>query len=164
MKIPFVIYADFESFLKPIQTCDNNNTHPFTYNVQKHEAYSFGYYIKCSFDDNLSKYKTYSGSNCAQVFMKRLNEDLKVICRKNSFQTIPKKLSSTDSNKVANAKTCYICETDWNEEKVLGFDWQTGNFGGVAHEVCEKKIRVPHHIPVFFIIWVATMRISLCMH
>lgn len=149
MRIPFVIYADFEAFLKPIQTCANDPSKSYTSNVQKHEPYSFGYYIKCAYDDSLSKYESYSGPNCAQEFMKRLHDDLKIICRKNHFQKTPKPLSTIDTDKVATSKTCHICETDLHGEKVLDFDWQTGDFRGVTHEVCEKKFCAPRHIPVF---------------
>ncbi|XP_069365284.1 uncharacterized protein [Maniola hyperantus] len=65
LRVPFVIYADFEAFLNPINSCSNDPSKPFTENIQKHEVYSFGYYIKCSYDDSLSKYETYSGPDCS---------------------------------------------------------------------------------------------------
>lgn len=84
-KVPFVIYADFEAFLKPIDHASNDPNTSSTTNVQKHEVYSFGYYVKCAYDDKLSKYVTYSGANCADVFFEKLQEDLKIICKKTSF-------------------------------------------------------------------------------
>lgn len=149
LKIPFVIYADFEAFLNPIKSCSNDPSKSYTRNTHEHKPYSFGYYIKCSYDDTLSKYETYSGENCAQVFMNRLHDDLKKICRKNSFQICPKPLSASDENKVLTATICYICESNLNCENTLDYDWQTGDFRGVAHELCVKKFRPPHYIPVF---------------
>lgn len=39
--VPFVIYSDFESVLKPIQDDDRRET--------KHEPLSVGYYFKCRY-------------------------------------------------------------------------------------------------------------------
>lgn len=149
LKVPFVVYADFEAFLNPIERCSNDPSKSYTNNVHKHEVYSFGYYIKCSFDDSLSKYETYSGPNCSQVFMNRLYDNLKIICRKNSFQKCPSPLSPEDKIKINNSVTCHICETDLNDEKVLDFSWHTGGFRGVAHEVCVTKFQTPRYVPVF---------------
>ena len=49
-KVPFLVYADFESFIKPLDTCDLNPEDSYTKQYQKHEPPSFCYYIKC-FDD-----------------------------------------------------------------------------------------------------------------
>ncbi|XP_069364145.1 uncharacterized protein [Maniola hyperantus] len=148
LRVPFVIYADFEAFLNPINSCSNDPSKPFTENIQKHEVYSFGYYIKCSYDDSLSKYETYSGPDCSKVFMERLCEDIKLICRKNSFQKRPNPLTKDDEINIANSNNCHICESSLNGESVLDFDWHTGNLRGVAHESCAEKYRAPRHIPV----------------
>lgn len=150
LKIPFVIYADFEAFLNPIKSCFNNPSNPYTSNIHEHEPYSFGYYIKCSYDDALSKYETYSGKNCAKEFMNRLHTDLKMICRKNSFQVCPKPLTANEENQILNTTICHICESNLDNENTIDYDWQTGCFRGVAHEVCAKKFRSPCYIPVFF--------------
>ena len=46
-KVPFIIYADFESCIKSIHTCDLNPENSYTKQYQKHEPISFYYYIKC---------------------------------------------------------------------------------------------------------------------
>ena len=47
MQAPFVVYADFESFIKPIDACQPNPKHSYTMQYQKHMPSSFCYYIKC---------------------------------------------------------------------------------------------------------------------
>ena len=47
MRVPFVIYADFESFIKPIDTCQPDSSGSYTKQYQKHIPSSFCYYIKC---------------------------------------------------------------------------------------------------------------------
>ena len=56
MRVPFVMYANFESFIKPINTCSPNEKQSFTKKYQKHIPSSFCYYIKC-FDETLYKGK-----------------------------------------------------------------------------------------------------------
>ena len=51
-KVPFTVYADFECFIKPIQSCDPDDKESYTKQYQKHEPSSFCYYIKC-FDDEV---------------------------------------------------------------------------------------------------------------
>ena len=52
MKVPYVIYADFECLLRSVE---DEASRIF----QEHEAYSIGYYLKCSFDDSRSGYHSY---------------------------------------------------------------------------------------------------------
>ena len=78
-KVPFVIYADFESCIKSIDTCDPNPENSYTKQYQKHEPISFYYYIKC-FDSEVSlpiKERSYTGKNVERVFLKYLEEDIK---------------------------------------------------------------------------------------
>ena len=79
-RVPFIVYADFECFIKPIQTCEPNPESSYTKQYQKHEPTSFCYYIKC-FDDKVYEPKkiNYTGKNAAQKFMKMLEEDIKII-------------------------------------------------------------------------------------
>ena len=51
-KVPFIIYADFEYSIEPIQTCDLNPESSYTKQYQKHKPISFFYYIKC-FNDKV---------------------------------------------------------------------------------------------------------------
>ena len=44
--IPFVVYADFECFTKPMSTCSPNPEDSYTYNYQKREPSGFCLYIK----------------------------------------------------------------------------------------------------------------------
>jgi len=58
-KVPFVVYADFESLLKKVhqpQTLEQ----PKGASVE-HEPFSCAFYVQCSFDSNQSEFKTYRG-------------------------------------------------------------------------------------------------------
>ena len=77
-KVPFVIYADTESLIKPIQCCEPNPQNSYTKKYQKHEPISFSYYIKC-FDDNVFKTepRSYTGKDAMQKFVEWLETMLK---------------------------------------------------------------------------------------
>ena len=68
-KVPFLVYADFESFIKPLDTCELNSEGSYTKQYQKHEPSSFCYYIKC-FDNEVYEPKlvSYTGEDAAQKF------------------------------------------------------------------------------------------------
>ena len=46
LPIPFVVYADFECFTKPMNTCSPNPKDSYNYNYQKHEPSGFCFYVK----------------------------------------------------------------------------------------------------------------------
>ena len=79
-KVHFVVYVDFESSIKPLDTCEPNPEISYTEQYQKHEPSSFCYYIKC-FDDNVRKPKlgSYTGKDGAQKFVEILQEDIREI-------------------------------------------------------------------------------------
>ena len=76
-KVPFVVYADFESYIKPLDKCSPSLEHSYTKQYQKHEPSSCCYYIK-SFDEAVYKSKKVSctGKNAAQKFVEMLIEDI----------------------------------------------------------------------------------------
>ena len=78
--VPYVIYADMESLLEPIQSCGPNPGGSYTEKFQKHKPISFSYYIKC-FDDNVFSRdpRTYTGLDAPQKFLESLEKDVKEI-------------------------------------------------------------------------------------
>ena len=47
MRVPIVVYADFESFTRPIDTCNLDPEKSFTKKYQKHESSGFCFFVKC---------------------------------------------------------------------------------------------------------------------
>ena len=79
-KVPFIIYADSESYIKPLQSCDPNPESSYTKKFQKHEPSSFCYLIKY-FDDELCEPKlvSYTGEDAVQKSVEMLEEDIRQI-------------------------------------------------------------------------------------
>ena len=153
-KVPFVIYADFESCIKSIHTCDLNPESSYTKQYQKHEPISFYYYMKC-FDNKIYlpiKERSYTGQNAEQVFLKYLQEDIKMIAN------IPKRciIFKDKEREQFNEETrCWICkgefdDNDKNKKKVQDHCHFTGRYRGAAHNLCNLNYRKPNFTPVVF--------------
>ena len=153
-KVPFVIYADFESCIKSIHTCDLNPENSYTKQYQKQEPISFYYYIKC-FDSKVYlpiKERSYTGKNAEWVFLKYLEEDIKMIAN------IPKEriiFGKKEKERYNEETRCWICkgefdDRDKNKEKVKDHCHYTGRYRGAAHNECNLKYRNPNFMPVVF--------------
>ena len=106
-KVPFIVYADFESYIEPLQSCEPNPESSYTKQCQNHEPSSFCYYIKC-FDDGVyeSKLVSYTGENAAQKFVEKLEGDIREIT------SIPEKkmiFSKEEAERFNKETRCWIC-------------------------------------------------------
>ncbi|XP_031789068.1 uncharacterized protein LOC116418029 [Nasonia vitripennis] len=146
-KVPFVIYADFECLLKPTE---NENA------FQLHEAYSIGYFIKCSFDDSLSGYRSYrrkkeEEETAAAYFvqeLKSIGEKIDVLYKN------PKPMRLTDLEEISfrRSSTCHICRKPFTSAELAVRDHchLTGRFRGAAHNSCNLNYKDSRFIPVVF--------------
>ena len=145
-RVPFIIYADMESLIKPIQSCEPNPRGSYTKKYQKHEPISYSYYIKC-FDDNVfsQEPKTYSGLGATQKFVESLEEDIKIIAN------IPEVIFGKEETERFNEETkCWICKGELNNDKVRDHCHFTGRYRGAAHNSCNLKYKKPNFTPVVF--------------
>ena len=149
IKHAFVIYADFESTLEKIQTCEANPMSSYTQQVQKHTANSFCVYTKCE-QNEYSKLETYVGPNASEEFFKYLRLETQRIY---DLQTknCPMYLSDKVFATYKKAQRCYICDKPFTEKdfKVKDHNHLSGKYRGPAHRSCNLKIRYPNYIPVF---------------
>ena len=161
-KAPFVIYADFESLIKPMDNCDPDPNKSYTKKYQKHEPISFCYYIEC-FDNSLCKQifnddtkrkqlKGYTKTkpedpDAMDVFIKWLEDDVKYIAN-----IKPKKMVFTkeDRKQFNKASDCWICGEELGNDRVRDHCHYTGRYRGPAHNSCNLKYRKPESVPVFF--------------
>lgn len=145
--VPFVIYADFESLLDPC--LDENMFSPNTVNIQKHIPAAFAYYVVCSYDNSLNKYRTYRGENCAETFLHYLQKDITKIYKRLN-KVVPMIFTEFDRNKFEEADNCSICALPLFDDKVRDHCHLTGKFRGAAHSYCNIQFKLPKFVPVFF--------------
>ena len=148
-KVPFIIYTDFESYIKPLNTCDPNPEGSYTKQYQKHEPSSFCYFIKC-FDDGVYKPKliTYTGKEkFLQKFVNMLEKDIREITNIKKKEMIFK-----EKERFNKAMKCWICNKKFvrGDVKVRDHCHFTGRYRGAAHRICNFKYRKPYITPVVF--------------
>ena len=152
-KTPFVIYADFESLIKPMDNCNPDPNKSYTKKYQKHEPISFSYYILCSIDGVykpvLRKYTQTKpeDANAMDVFIKWLEEDVKAIANIEGKEMI---FTEEDIKHFNNASDCWICGEYLGNDRVRDHCHFTGRYRGPAHNSCNLKYRKPNNISVFF--------------
>ena len=153
-RAPFAIYADFESILKPLDTCKPDPNKSYTHKYQKHEPLSFVYYIK-SFDESVYKstLRKYVKENeedpdPIDVFINWLEEDVKII---SGLGNEPMKITAEEEEQFKQASNCWICGNLLNiQDRVRDHCHYTGRYRGAAHNICNLKYSKPNNISVFF--------------
>ena len=153
-RAPFTIYADFESLVKPLDTCEPNPNKSYTLKYQKHEPVSFVYYIK-SFNESVykSKLRSYVKENeedpdTIDVFINWLEEDVKII---SELGNEPMKITPEEQEQFNQASNCWICGKLLNlQDRVRDHCHFTGRYRGAACNICNLKYRKPNNISVFF--------------
>ena len=139
-KVPFIVFADFECYNKPIQSCNPNPLSSYTEQYQKHEPSSFCYYIKC-FDDEVYEPEkvSYTGEDAAQKFVEMLEEDIKIITN------IPEKemiFGKEEAERFKRETKCWICNEEFDgDDKVKDHCHFTGRYRGAAHNSCKLKYK-----------------------
>ena len=113
MRVPFIVYADFEYFTPQLSTCQPNPDKSFTKLYQKHTPSGFCYHIKC-FDDTLYSQepvtfcKDHNNHDVAPIFIDTLEKNIKDIYKNVKF---PKSMIMTMHDKTAydNSTFCHFC-------------------------------------------------------
>ena len=153
-RAPFAIYADFESIVKPLETCKPDPNKSYTLKYQKHEPVSFVYYIK-SFNESVykSKLRSYVKENeedpdTIDVFINWLEEDVKIISELGNEKMI---ITPEEEEQFKQASNCWICGKLLNiNDRVRDHCHYTGRYRGSAHNICNLKYSKPNNISVFF--------------
>ena len=153
-RAPFVIYADFESFIKPMDSCDPDPNKSYTKKYQKHKPSGFSYYIKSLYEDvKKSEKRTYIKTkkeepDAEDVFVKWLEEDVKEIANIKPKEMI---ITEEEQKEFDKASDCWICGEELkNDNKVRDHCHYTGRYRGAAHNKCNLNYSKPKDVPVFF--------------
>ena len=149
-KLPFIVYADFECSIMPIQSYNPDNKESYTKKYQKHESISFSYYIKC-FDDNVfsQEPRTYTGEDATQRFVEMLEKDIIEIANNPAKKMI---FGIKEKEQFNKETKCWICKGEFKEDdkKVRDHCHFTGRYRGAAHNKCNLDYKKPDFTPVVF--------------
>ena len=147
MKAPFIVYADFESILVPID--EEKGKHTIV--TQEHIVCSYAYVIvRC--DGQKSEIKLYKGEDASVHFLKEMRKECSRILDVIKSPT-PLDLSVDEEEHFQRADTCWICQKKTDGDKVRDHCHITGEYRGPAHSNCNLKLALKpatYTLPIFF--------------
>ena len=151
--IPFVIYADFECFTKPMSSCSPNPNDSYTYNY--HEPSGFCFYIKSINPDTKFKPIIYTkknpDDNIPLIFVQKLEKVTNKIYEDFYLRSKSIKITQKQYKEYLKETICHICQKEiLPDEKVCDHCHFTGEYRGAAHNRCNLNCRKPLVIPVIF--------------
>ena len=151
-KVPFMMYADFESILEKVEGASDNPNVSSTREVNVHKPSGWCVYFKFAYgvvDNPLTQYR---GSDCVEKFCEHIISEAKRLY--NSFPEKPMEpLTDSQIKEYKKAIKCHIClKPFWDEcnRKVRDHCHYTGLYSGAAHSLCNLKYSIPKYIPVVF--------------
>ena len=158
--VPFVVYADFESFVFPLDVEDEDPTRSYTTKYQSHVPSGFCYTIKCV-DETVYPTRTvlrtasYEGEDMGKLFVETLSEDFEPIYE---ILKTPRPMIMSESEKDRHEKSenCYACGDAFGTAKgkkvtkCRDHCHVTGKYRGAACGKCNLRMRVPKFVPVLF--------------
>ena len=165
--VPFVVYADFESFVSPLDVEEKDPNKSYTVQYQSHIPSGFCYTIRCM-DETVYPTKTvlktasYEGEDMGRLFVETLSEDFKPIY---DILKTPKPMIMNNSDKTAYEKSekCYACGIQFGSERINEKTKKkekivkcrdhchiTGKYRGAACGKCNLKMKVSKFVPVLF--------------
>ena len=118
MKMPYVVYADFEAILHKIQGCERSpESKSYTEKIEKHEACGYVYKVVRS-DGEVVGSRVYRGQNAVSNFLENILWEEEEI-RKNLTVQAKIKMMPKDWQKFKNAVNCHICGKGFNKSRIF---------------------------------------------
>ena len=162
LPLPFVIYADFECFTIPVNTCQPNPDKSFTQCYQKQEPSGYCLYLKTLDGMNtifkpIVYTKKTPDEDVSSKFIKHVVKLTHKIYQDYYKKPKPLNLTTEEEKEFQSATKCHICEEKLSVDnesneiyKVRDHCHFTGKYRGAAHNECNLKCRKPLILPVIF--------------
>ena len=152
-KVPFIMYADFESILEPIQGPNPEQAGPYTLKVTKHSPSGWCVYSKFMYGEVKDPLRLYRGKDCLEKFCDYIMQEANRL-----YHMFPEKptdpLTPKQWKKYNKAGRCHICFKQFGDSKkgpkVCNHCHYTGHYRGPAHRNCNLMYRIPSYIPAVF--------------
>ena len=156
LPIPFAIYADFECFTMPVNSCQPNPNKSYTQSSQKNEPSGYCLYLKGL--DGMEVKKT-EDEDISKKFMKHVLKLTLMIYQKFYSKPKPLNLTPQEEKDFQSATICHICEQDLYRDKETGQILKvrdhchfTGEYRGAAHNECNLKCKTLTFFQSYFTI------------
>ena len=149
-KVPFVMYADFESILEPMQGVKNDPSISSTRGVNLHKPSGWCLHSKFAYGKVKKPTSQYRGPDCVDKFCEKIISEAKRLYR--SYPEVPMlPLTKSQLKKHKKATKCHICFKEFGEKgNVRDHCHYTGLYRGAAHFGCNLRYKIPNYIPIVF--------------
>ncbi|KYN01667.1 Putative nuclease HARBI1 [Cyphomyrmex costatus] len=147
-RAPFVVYADLKCVLRKTEDAAAPSS---SYAYERHEVCSIAYYMHCSYDGALSKYRCRRDNDCVSWFARQLETLAHRV--KNAITTNrPMDFTRDDWRRFDSGTHCHICEKPFapGNERARDHCHLTGRYRGPAHKGYNVNYKDSLYIPVVF--------------
>ncbi|XP_069103879.1 uncharacterized protein [Argopecten irradians] len=151
LKAPFVLFCDFEAFVQPMDSCENDPSISSTTKTAQFEPCSFGYQRVCIDDKYTKPPAIYRGQDVTRTFLEYLLDEAEEI--KEILGIVePMIMRPKDERDFKTSSRCHMCGKCFTKEckKVHDHCHITGLYRGAAHESCNLNYKYPSYIPCVF--------------
>ena len=116
-KVPFVMYADFESILEPIQGASDNPNKSSTRGVNSHKPSGWCLHSKFTHGNVKNPTAQYRGTDCVERFCEHIILEAKRLCK--SYPEVPNLPLTKKQKKEHNKATkCHLSFNELKDNKV----------------------------------------------
>ncbi|WP_375671641.1 hypothetical protein, partial [Bartonella sp. CL27QHWL] len=155
-RVPFVIYADFESISEPLlvvsndDSSSNTNNNTISKKLFKQIASAVGIYVHSDYPQlYTSQYFSCRNSNVVDIFCNfliKMEEQFSNLLNSNS----PLIMTDEDWKRYQLETHCYYCNQLLGYDKVKDHDHYNGKYRGASHNSCNLNEKKAMFVPVFF--------------
>ncbi|XP_033729517.1 uncharacterized protein LOC117318664 [Pecten maximus] len=149
LKVPYSIYADFESFQVPVHGCEVDPQRSHTEKTIQHIPSSFAYKVVGLAKETSNHPLIYRGPDVAENFIEYILREQEEIEQR--FKHVePMIMTGCDWQSFKSATICHIGGKGMGDDRVRDHCHVTGAFRGAAHNECNIKYKYTGRIPVVF--------------
>ena len=152
VKVPFIIHADVESILEPIQGAGNDPMISSSRGVNNHVPSGWCVRSEFAYGKVENPLKLYRGKDCVKKFCDHAIGEVRRLYHAFPEKPMMDPLTKKQLKKYEEANRCYICFKSFNGEnpKVRDHCHYTGSYRGPTHMKCNLMYKIPPYIPIVF--------------
>ena len=150
-KVPFIMYADFELILEPIQGPGNDPRISSMRGVNVHTPSGWCIRSEFAYGEVKNPLKLYRGKDCVSTFCEHIIAEAHRLY--NSFPENPMRaLTKVQLKEYNHVSTCHICFSPFRQgsRKVRDHCHYSGTYRGAAHPLWNLQYKIPTYILVVF--------------
>ena len=147
LKVPFAIYADFESLTTKIDSAQPNHEKSSTEKYQYHQPCGFSYIVVSNHEKYSKPPVVYRGEDAVDKFLKCLEEEQEYIQEKLDWVE-PMQIEREEEQAFQDADNCHICGYELGADRVRDHCHLSGKYRRAAHNDCNLNYSFTGRIPV----------------